>query len=249
MKSIIIIPARFASTRFPGKPLADIHGKSMIMRVVERASKVTKDVWVATDDDRIYQHVDNLGANVVMTRKDHPSGTDRIAEALQKIETQSGTTFDVVINIQGDEPFILTEQVEQLIESFNDKNVDIATLANPLSSIDSIEDPNQVKVIFTPKGRAIYFSRSPIPFVRGVDKAEWTTKTSFWGHIGMYGYRADALRTITQLAPSSLELCESLEQLRWLENDYHIHVSTTNHKGMGIDTPEDLKRALESGEF
>ncbi|QZT35721.1 3-deoxy-manno-octulosonate cytidylyltransferase [Halosquirtibacter xylanolyticus] len=249
MKSIIIIPARYASTRFPGKPLADIHGKSMIERVVEKASQVGDQVWVATDDDRIYKHVDNFGGNVVMTRSDHPSGTDRIAEALDLIEAKLSTSFDVVINIQGDEPFILPSQVEQLIRSFETERVDIATLANPIHEISTVEDMNQVKVIFSPLQRAIYFSRSPIPFVRGVDRSLWPEKVDFWGHIGMYGYRSDVLRKITKLAPSKLEQCESLEQLRWLENDYHIHVETTDHKGMGIDTPEDLLRALQEGEL
>ncbi|MCT4674368.1 MAG: 3-deoxy-manno-octulosonate cytidylyltransferase [Prolixibacteraceae bacterium] len=247
MKSIIIIPARYASTRFPGKPLADINGKSMIQRVVEQALKVTSEVWVATDDQRIYKHVENFGGNVVMTREDHPSGTDRIAEALAKVELLKKTTFDVVINIQGDEPFILPEQVESLKNAFHNEAIHIATLANPLQSYEEVADPNQVKVIFSPSGKAIYFSRSPIPFVRGVDSEKWIENCNFWGHIGMYGYRAEVLKEITKLAPSFLEKSESLEQLRWLENDYHIHVATTNHKGMGIDTPEDLEKALSQG--
>jgi len=245
MHFIGIIPARFASTRFPGKPLADIGGKSMIQRVFERASEVFREVVVATDDERIRLEVIRFGGKVVMTSPDHKSGTDRCAEALQRVEeAMPGSRFDVVVNIQGDEPFISPSQLELLKASFLRKEVDIATLIQPLSDPDDMVNPNCVKAVVAKNGNAIYFSRSPIPFVRGVEPALWPHRHIFYRHIGLYAYRVPVLREITRLEPSSLELAESLEQNRWLENGYVIATSVTDEKSVGIDTPADLQRVL-----
>ena len=245
MQFIGIIPARYASTRFPGKPLADIGGKTMIRRVYERASEVFLHVVVATDDERIQNEVQNFGGEVVMTSPHHKSGTDRCAEALSRVETATpGLQFDVVVNIQGDEPFICSEQLEQLKTAFLRKEVDIATLVRRISDPSEISDPNCVKVVFALNGNAIYFSRSPIPYLRGVDAAEWCGRHPFYRHLGLYAYRAHALREITRLEPSSLELAESLEQNRWLENGYVIATSITSESSVGIDTPEDLQRVI-----
>ena len=241
MKYIGIIPARYASTRFPGKPLAMLCGKTVIQRVYEQVVNALDEAWVATDDDRIYQAVEKFGGHAVMTRSDHKSGTDRIEEAAEKI----GTTADVVINVQGDEPFIQRSQLETVKLLFDEPQTQIATLGKPFESIDAAENPNSPKIVTDVKGYALYFSRSLIPFVRGRERAEWLKSFCFLKHIGLYAYRTDTLREITQLPQSTLEKAESLEQLRWLDHGYVVKVGLTDVETIGIDTPQDLERAEE----
>ena len=239
-----IIPARYASTRFPGKPLADIAGKSMIQRVYEQASKALDTVVVATDDQRIYDAVQAFGGQVAMTSDQHKSGTDRCYEALTKAEGN----FDVVINIQGDEPFVKPEQIEELKACFDEASTQIATLVKPFSADDDFEvlfNANSPKVVFNTNREALYFSRSVIPYYRNAVHTEWLKKQTYYKHIGMYAYRAQVLGEITKLPQSPLELAESLEQLRWLENGYRIKIGITDTETIAIDTPEDLKRANE----
>lgn len=240
MKIVGIIPARYASTRFPGKPLADINGKPMIQRVYEQASKCKElsRVIVATDDVRIESAVRKFNGNAVLTSDKHESGTDRCYEALSKVQEK----FDVVINIQGDEPFIRPEQISKIAGCFKDKNVSLATLVMQGGSDHEFKDPNSVKVIVNKKKEALYFSRAAIPFYRDKDNRE---PLAFYRHIGIYGYRTDVLAQITKLERSPLEIAESLEQLRWLENGYRIHVEFTDIEPVSIDTPEDLKKALQ----
>lgn len=244
MKFLAIIPARFASTRFPGKPLADMNGKLMIQRVYEQVLKAEKNVLVATDDERIFSAVKSFGGNVVMTSTEHRSGTDRCYEAYLK----QGEYFDVVVNIQGDEPFIQPEQIEILKKCFSDETTQIATLVKPFEASDneqSLFNPNSPKVVVNNRMEAMYFSRSVIPFCRGKETENWlSSHQSFYKHIGMYAYRTNVLSEITQLQQSSLEVAESLEQLRWLENGYRIKVGVTHQETIGIDTPEDMQRAL-----
>ena len=211
-----IIPTRYASTRFPGKPLADIAGKPMVQRVFEQASKALEHVVVATDDQRIYDAVQAFGGKVVMTSDRHPSGTDRCAEAVLKFEQDYHQTVDVVINIQGDEPFIAEKQINLLANLFNDSNVQIATLVKPVDDEQTLFNPNKPKVVVDKNGRALLFSRQTIPHIRGSEPQEWLHKHPFLQHIGMYGYRKDILLEITRLGKSSLESADSLEQLRWL---------------------------------
>ncbi|MBO5275528.1 MAG: 3-deoxy-manno-octulosonate cytidylyltransferase [Alistipes sp.] len=242
MKFIVIIPARYASTRFPGKPLALLGGKPMIQRVYEQVAGVVEDVVVATDDERIYNAVEAFGGRVVMTSANHKSGTDRCWEAYQK----QGEEFDVVINVQGDEPFIAHSQLKAIMACFEDEATDIATLVKPFTEEDglaALENPNSPKVVLDKQSRAIYFSRSVIPYLRGVEREQWLKTHTYYKHIGMYAFRADVLREVTSLAQSPLELAESLEQLRWLENGYKIGVGISNVETVGIDTPEDLQRA------
>ncbi|MEG0795114.1 MAG: 3-deoxy-manno-octulosonate cytidylyltransferase [Odoribacter sp.] len=245
MNVLILIPARYASTRFPGKPLAEIGGKPMIQQVVEKASQVTDNVYVATDDVRIYERVRAFGAQAVMTSTEHRSGTDRCYEAYTHIREQRGEGYDVVVNIQGDEPFILPEQVRALISCFEDPEIQIATLAKQFEPDADIFDPNKVKVVCSAKQTALYFSRSAIPFCRGIEQKGWISAVPFYKHVGMYAYRPEVLKAITSLSQGILEKAESLEQLRWLENGYKIAVRLTEHESIGIDTPEDLKRANE----
>ncbi len=242
MKFIGIIPARYASSRFPGKPLAIIHGKPMIQHVYENAKQAIENVWVATDDERIYNAVENFGGKVLYTSPDHKSGTDRCAEAAKKISKSH--TFDVVINIQGDEPFLKPHHLEGLKQCFAPET-QIATLVKNAVHLKEVFDPNKPKVVLDSQGTALYFSRSPIPFIRGVEKTEWLAQHKFWMHVGIYAYKAKILQEITQLQPSKLELAESLEQLRWLENGYSIKTTTTDYESFGIDTPEDLDKALQ----
>lgn len=240
MKYTAIIPARYASSRFPGKPLALIGGRPMIQHVYEQAlaCKQLSQVVVATDDERIAACVRGFGGEVFMTSDQHPSGTDRVAEvAAQLIDT------DVVINIQGDEPFVQPEQLEQLCSMFGEAAVQIATLAHPIKEEQFVHDPNVVKVVFSDHGRALYFSRSPIPFLRGKKDGKWVDEQQHYQHLGLYAYRRDVLLQLTELSPSSLEQSESLEQLRWLQSDYAIYLGVTPHKSLGIDTPADLERA------
>jgi 3-deoxy-manno-octulosonate cytidylyltransferase (CMP-KDO synthetase) len=240
-----IIPARYASTRFPGKPLVQIHGKSMIERVYLQAAKVLNDVVVATDDTRIEAEVLRFGGNVIMTSSEHQSGTDRCAEALDKFESANHKKYDVVINIQGDEPFIQPEQLSLLKGCFENSQTHIATLAKPIETLEDLLNPNHVKVVVSPAKRALYFSRSPIPYLRNVKQEQWITSHKFLKHIGIYAYRADVLRQITKLAQSPLEKLESLEQLRWLENGYAITAEVTAYESLSVDTPEDLDKILK----
>jgi len=240
-----LIPARYASTRFPGKPLVDIGGKSMIQRVYEQASRVVRAV-VATDDSRIEAEVLRFGGEVVMTSPHHRSGTDRCAEALDIMEVRLGEAFDVVLNIQGDEPFIRPEQLAQLMACFEDEATQIATLVRRMARPEDVFDPNQVKALRDLSGRALYFSRSPVPFVRDASKEEWLSRYPYLKHIGMYAYRGAVLRQLAQLAPSALEVAESLEQNRWIEHGFCIRVAETEDEGVYIDTPEDLERVRQS---
>ena len=239
MKFTAIIPARYASTRFPGKPLAILGGKTVIQRVYEQAVSVLDEAYVATDDERILQTVEAFGGRAVMTRSDHKSGTDRIEEAATKI----GTTADVIINIQGDEPFIHPSQIETLCCLFDDPQTQIGTLGKRFESMEAVENPNSPKIVTDAKGFALYFSRSVIPFIRGRQRDEWFGQYPFLKHLGIYAYRREVLGEITKLPQSSLEIAESLEQLRWLQNGYRIRVGETNIETVGIDTPEDLQRA------
>lgn len=244
MKSLAIIPARYASTRFPAKPLATLGGKLIIQRVYEQVKRAVEDVVVATDDDRIMAAVEAFGGRAVMTSTEHRSGTDRCYEALQKVAGD----YDIVINVQGDEPFIQPEQIRSLVSCFEDEATDIATLVKPFTAedgIEALENPNSPKVVISHDMKAIYFSRSVIPYIREVERSEWLTKHTFYKHIGMYAFRAKTLGEVTALAQSSLELSEKLEQLRWLESGYRIGVGITNIETIGIDTPDDLRRAEE----
>lgn len=241
MKFIGIIPARYASTRFPGKPLAMLGGRTVIQRVYEQASAVLEEAYVATDDERIFKAVEEFGGRVVMTRQDHKSGTDRIEEAAEKIGTQA----DVIINIQGDEPFIQKSQIETLKSLFENSETQIGTLGKKFESIEAATNPNSPKIVTDKNGFALYFSRSVIPYIRGKEQTEWLQYFPFLKHLGLYAYRRDVLRQITQLPQSPLEMAESLEQLRWLENGYRIRVGLTDVETVGIDTPEDLRRAEE----
>lgn len=241
MKFIGIIPARYSSSRFPGKPLAILGGKPVIEHVYRQVSSVMEDVFVATDDQRIYDAVEAFGGKAIMTRSDHKSGTDRICEALEKV----GGSFDVVINIQGDEPFIQKSQLETVMQCFDDPRTQIATLGKPFESMEAVENPNSPKIVLDNDGYALYFSRSVIPFVRGKEHEEWLSHFPYLKHIGLYAYRTEVLREVSKLPQSTLELAESLEQLRWLQNGYKIKVGLTNVETIGIDTPEDLQRAEE----
>lgn len=245
-----IIPARYASTRFPGKPLVDIGGKSMIQRVFDQASEALKHVYVATDDNRIYDAVKQFGGKAVFTSSEHKSGTDRCAEAIKKIESSENKKYDIVINIQGDEPFIQPLQIQKLMKCFSEKDTQIATLIKPFTEKDDIFNPNKVKVVINKNMDAIYFSRAAIPYIRNVEqKVHWTKFHQYYLHIGMYAFRRDILSELTILSPSGLEMAESLEQLRWLENGYKIKVDYTEHESIGIDTPEDLERIRRLGIF
>ena len=239
MKFIAIIPARYASTRFPGKPLAMLGGKTVIQRVYEQATAILDEAYVATDDERIYQAVESFGGKAIITRADHKSGTDRLEEAATKI----GTNADVIINIQGDEPFIQTSQIETLMHLFDDPTTQIGTLGKPFESIEAVNNPNSPKIVCDRRGFALYFSRSTIPYVRGAEPTTWLEHFPYLKHLGVYAYRREVLHEVTQLPQSSLEKAESLEQLRWLENGYRIRVGLTDVETVGIDTPEDLQRA------
>ena len=239
MKYIAVIPARYASTRFPGKPLAVLGGKTVIQRVCEQAASVLPEAYVATDDERIFRAVEAFGGHAVMTRADHKSGTDRIEEAVEKI----GTDADVVINIQGDEPFIQPAQIETLMHLFDDPETQIGTLGKPFETIEAALNPNSPKIVTDRRGFALYFSRSIIPYIRGIEQADWLGHYPFLKHLGVYAYRCEVLAEVTRLPQSALEKAESLEQLRWLENGYRIRVGITDMETVGIDTPDDLTRA------
>ena len=239
MKVLGIIPARYASTRFPGKPLVDIQGKTMIQRVYEQAMKAKSlsKVIVATDDERIFNHVKSFKGEVMMTSDVHQSGTDRCAEVINQLSSEA---FDAVVNIQGDEPFINPIQIDSVVEVLKKEPFMIATLVNRIHTEGVIHNPNIVKAVFSSEGKAIYFSRSPIPYLRNTPTDEWLSKGEFYKHIGLYAYKSAVLKEIALLPPSRLEQLESLEQLRWLENGYSIGIAETDLETIGIDTPEDL---------
>ena len=234
-----IIPARYASTRFPGKPLVDIAGKSMVQRVFEQAKKCYSlaEVIVATDDNRIYDHVSSFGGKAVMTDSNHQSGTDRCAEV-----AALHPEYEVIVNIQGDEPYIDPEQITKLVACFTVANTQIATLIKRVLTAEELFNINSPKVLINKLQEAIYFSRSPLPHIRGEAQANWLQHFTYFKHIGIYGYRADVLQQITRLPISGLEKAESLEQLRWIENGYRIKVAETELETFAIDTPEDLKK-------
>ncbi len=239
MRFIAIIPARYASSRFPGKPLALLCGKPVIQRVYEQVSQVLDDVYVATDDSRIYDAVVAFGGRAIMTSSSHQSGTDRIAEAVDKI----GGDYDVVINVQGDEPFIQPVQIQTLCQCFDDAATEIATLGKRFTDMESVESANSPKIVVDRRGFALYFSRSVIPYVRGQERATWLSHYPYFKHLGIYAYRRKVLSEVTRLEQSPLEKAESLEQLRWLENGYRIKVAETAFETVGIDTPDDLRKA------
>ena len=244
MKFVGIIPARYASTRFPAKVLAMLNGKTVIQRVYEQVEDCFDELYVATDDKRIADVVESFGGKAVMTSEDCKNGTERCFDACCKL----GIDCDVVVNVQGDEPFLQPSQLEALKHCFENQNIDIATLVKPFTEsdgIDALENPNSPKVVLDNEGRAIYFSRSVIPYLRGVERECWLTEHTFYKHIGIYGFRREVLRAVTQLPQSPLEIAESLEQLRWLENGYKIGVGISDVETIGIDTPEDLARAEE----
>ena len=243
-KFLAIIPARYASTRFPGKPLALLGGKPIVQWVYERVNRVFEHTVVATDDQRIFDCVEQFGGKAVMTSTNHKSGTDRCFEALNK----SGVEADVVVNVQGDEPFIAASQLESIKRCFEDDNTDIATLVQPFTPSDglgALQNPNSPKVVVGANDYALYFSRSAIPFLRGVEPSQWQSSHTYYKHIGLYAYRSDVLRKITALPQGILERCESLEQLRWLENGYRIRTAVTMTESLAIDTPQDLQAAVD----
>jgi 3-deoxy-manno-octulosonate cytidylyltransferase (CMP-KDO synthetase) len=241
MKILGIIPARFASSRFPGKPLAEISGKSMIQRVYEQAQKAKSlsKIVVATDDSRIFDHVIGFGGEAYMTAENHPSGTDRCFEALQKAGGSS--KYDYIINIQGDEPFIDPETIEQMAKLLDFKT-EIATAVKKINDYETLFDPNVVKAVLTMRKQCLYFSRQTVPYVRGHEPETWLEHADFYKHIGLYAYRNDVLEQISHLPPSPLENTEKLEQLRWLGYGYKIYATVTNYESIGVDTPEDLEK-------
>lgn len=241
MKVLGIIPSRFASSRFPGKPLIDIKGKSMIQRVYEQSKKagLIDELVVATDDQRIYNHVESFGGNVVMTSSSHTSGTDRCGEVIEKY-----TNFNIVINIQGDEPLIDPSQLDDVLGEFKDDSINITTLVKQMTNIDDVINPNRVKVVRDKNNNGIYFSRSPIPFIANTDQSEWMTKSIFWKHIGIYAWRLNTLKELINLDKTELEKSESLEQLRWLYHGYNIKTVETKIETPNIDVPEDLEKVL-----
>ena len=242
-----IIPARYASTRFPGKPLVMINGKSMIERVYNQASKCSllKTVIVATDDERIASHVRDFGGKVVMTSAQHPSGTDRIAETIALLEKEN-EFYDIAVNIQGDEPYIRPEQIEKVIRLFSQEKVELATLIKSITEQEELFNSNVVKVMTDHAGRALLFSRSPIPHIRGKAEETWLEYFTFYKHIGIYAYRTETLKKIASLPPAEPEIAESLEQLRWLWNGYQIYTDITDFETFGIDTPEDLSKLINN---
>ncbi|NUM51899.1 MAG: 3-deoxy-manno-octulosonate cytidylyltransferase [Flavobacteriales bacterium] len=244
LKILGVIPSRYASSRFPGKPLVDIHGKSMIQRVYEQAIKAKwlHNVVVATDDERILNAVNSFGGKAVFTSSQHQSGTDRCAEVLSNINEN----YDAVVNIQGDEPFIAPEQIDLLCSAFENEKTEIATLIKKIENVTDLHNPNRIKVVINNKGDALYFSRQAIPFQLNIPKEQWLNHYTYYKHIGIYAYRSQLLKSITQLPLSKLEKCESLEQLRWLENGYSICVKETMIESLNIDTPEDLALILKN---
>ncbi len=246
MKFIAIIPSRYGSSRLPGKPLIKINGLPMVQRVYQRASQALRDVYVATDNKKIFDTVEGFGGNVIMTSKKHKSGTDRCSEAIDIIQKTTNKNFDVIINVQGDEPFIYPEQIIKVMSCFKNKKTQIATLVKPINNSEDIFNPNKPKVVLNKHNEAIYFSRSPVPFIKKDKEKDWI-KHKFYKHIGIYAYRYDILKKITKLKPSYLEECEMLEQLRWIENKFRIKVEFTEHESISIDTRRDLQKLNKTG--
>ncbi len=244
MTTLAIIPARYASTRFPGKPLALLCGKPVIQWVWERVSAVgaVNEAVVATDDRRILEAVESIGGRAMMTSDQHRSGTDRCGEVLKALEAE-GRRYDVVVNVQGDEPFVEACQLETLLENFASPETEIASLMTPIKDWEELQSPNNVKVVCNLRHEALYFSRQPIPHLRGADLKEWPARQTYYKHVGIYAFRAEVLKRVVALPLSALEGSESLEQLRWLDNGYRIRMSVTDHTNIGIDTPEDLALA------
>jgi len=236
---LVIIPARYASVRFPGKALAQIAGKPMIQHVYERCCEVFDQVVIATDDQRIASAIEAFGGEYVMTSDIHPSGTDRCAEAASLLESKK--SFDVVVNVQGDEPFIATEQLVEIKKCFEDPKTHIATLVTPIVNPQVLFDPNKVKTITNNEGFALYFSRQALPFLRDVPTEQWLEHHDYFLHLGIYAFRKEILQQLVLFSPSSLEKAEKLEQLRWLENGFRIKTAITQHHSIGVDTPEDLE--------
>jgi 3-deoxy-manno-octulosonate cytidylyltransferase (CMP-KDO synthetase) len=249
MKILGIIPARWASTRFPGKPLVKIGDKTMIQRVYEQSAKVLDYVIVATDDNRIVDEVKRFNGQVVMTGSYHKSGTDRCAEAVKNFEMQSDLKFDVIVNIQGDEPFVQPEQISDIINCFKESDTQIATLIKKITSESALFNPNNPKVVLNTNMEAIYFSRSVIPYVMNTPEKDWLSKFTFYEHLGLYAYKKAVLNQITGLKPTMLENSESLEQNRWIENGYKIKVAETEFENISIDTIDDLNAIIAKGGF
>lgn len=248
MNILGVIPARYESTRFPGKPLALINGKTMIQRVYEQVIKTSKitDVIIATDDIRIMENVSGFGGKAMLTSKSHLNGTSRCYEVFEKANSQNPDFYDAVINIQGDEPFIEPEQINQVCDILIKKKSGIATLAKKIDNVDDLFNPNIVKIVFGVSGSALYFSRSPIPFLRAYEKDVWLKHADYYKHIGIYGFIKSTLHEIIRMKPGRLESMESLEQLRWLENGVKITIDITDFESIGIDTPEDLKKLINN---
>ena len=242
MKCIGIIPARFSSSRFPGKPLIDIDGKSMIQRVYEQASKSIDNVVVATDDLRIVKEVQRFNGQAILTSTSHKTGTDRCCEAVEKLKELNGEAFEIIVNIQGDEPFIHPEQISLVIDNFRNNKTQISSLAKLITKQDDLSDINIPKLVLKSNMEAIYFSRLPIPYLVNSKDNNKISDFTFYKHIGIYGFRSDILEELAKLPPSSLEIAESLEQNRWIENGYRMQIAITEHESYSIDTPEDLEK-------
>lgn len=247
MEFLAIIPARYASTRFPGKPLTMISGKTMIERVYEQSSKAFENVYVATDDNRIFKAVEEFGGRAIMTLSSHLNGTSRVLEAMIQIEKLRGIHCKYVINIQGDEPFIKQEQLKELIDCFDNSQTEIATLVKKITEPNDLFSPDIPKVVLGKERQALYFSRSPIPYSRDIPSEKWLESNTYYKHIGLYGYKRETLLEIAKLAQSPLEKAESLEQLRWLENGMKITTNTTLFDSYSIDTPKDLENLRANG--
>ena len=245
MNYLAVIPARFASTRFEGKPLVDIFGLPMVVHVYRKACEEFTNVIIATDDIRIKDCAEKYNCNVMMTSTSHKSGTDRCAEAFLKYSEHTGQQFDVVVNIQGDEPFVHVQQLQQIKSCFSDESTQLATLVKPFDSSEDIFNPNSPKVILNDNSEAVYFSRSAIPYLRNKPMQQWQSSHIYYKHIGLYAYNAKVLLEVTSLEQSPLEICESLEQLRWIEGGYKIKCAVTDYQSHAIDTPEDLALVLE----
>jgi len=247
LQFIGIIPARYESTRFPGKPLTKIGNKTMIQRVYERISRILDDVVVATDNSDIFKEVKYFEGEVIMTSPEHKNGTERCAEAYKLYINETGKKFDGIINIQADEPFITPRQIKTLINCFLDKTVQIATLIKKIENKEDIFNPNVVKAVVSKMGKALYFSRSPIPFVRNFKQEDWLKNYKFYKHVGIYAFKPEALIKISKLDQSNLELAESLEQNRWLEEEFSIKTATSQFDSVSIDTPDDIQKAIDMG--
>ena len=241
MKILGIIPARYASTRFPGKPLADINGKPMIQHVYEKAAQKLDEVLVATDDERIVSCIKGFKGNVILTSDKHKTGTSRCIEAYEIYSKKTKNKYDVIINVQGDEPTLMPDQFDEIISCFYDKKTEIATLTKQTLDIEEILNPNIVKVVFDKDNFALYFSRSPIPFLRDKEKSLWAETGIFYKHVGIYAFKTGILKKLKKLEVSILDASESLEQLNWLYHGYNIKVQTTMFSNIGIDTPDDLE--------